>query len=82
MSVQVVSTCILGRMGWMHWGDLFKLVKVRIYEILSFVINVYFFGSHWSLYERDICRFENASKYIQQQQIESLEKLLRIFQYN
>ena len=33
---------------------------------------------YWSIYERDICRFENASGFLQHQ-IESLEKLLRIF---
>ena len=32
----------IGENGMDAWGDLFKLVKVHVYEILSFVINVYF----------------------------------------
>ena len=31
----------IGENGMDAWGDLFKLVKVHVYEILSFVIKFY-----------------------------------------
>ena len=50
-----------------------KCTSVKYYPLWSNWSLLY-----WSIYERDICRFENASGFLQHQ-IESLEKLLRIF---